>query len=324
MVTGVLPPAVPIPSAAEGNRSVPLTGVIALDGPSGTGKSSVARILARRLGARYLDTGAMYRAITWAVLEEGIAADDADAVAALATGCGLEISTDPDDQWITVGGIQIDKVIRNAHVTAAVSPVSALPAVRAILVAAQRRLIGAGGIVVEGRDIGTAVAPGAELKVYLTASPVVRALRRARQEARTSPADLAATAESIRRRDEYDSTRPTSPLRPADDAVILDTSDLDEEQVVQRLVDMAIALSLWTPGGVVGDGSAPDDAVVDDAVVDDAAVDGSAPDGVVVDGVVVDGPAPDDAVVDDAVVDGAVVDGVAVDGDAAVGERDGS
>jgi cytidylate kinase len=230
---------------------VPLTGVIALDGPSGTGKSSVARTLARRLGARYLDTGAMYRAVTWAVLEDGIAVDDAVAVAACAASSELEISTDPDDEWVTVGGIQIDKVIRNTHVTAAVSPVSAVPQVRTILVAAQRGLIGPGGIVVEGRDIGTVVAPGAELKVYLTASPEVRALRRARQEARTSPADLAATAEAIRRRDEYDSTRPTSPLRPAADAIVLDTSDLDEQQVVERLVDMA------TERGLVWDGASP-------------------------------------------------------------------
>jgi cytidylate kinase len=218
---------------------VPLTGVIALDGPSGTGKSSVARTLAHRLGARYLDTGAMYRAVTWAVLEDGIAVDDAEAVAACAASSELEISTDPDNQWVAVGGIQIDKVIRNAHVTAAVSPVSAVPEVRTILVAAQRELIGAGAIVVEGRDIGTVVTPDAALKVYLTASPEVRALRRAKQEARTSPADLAATAESIRRRDEYDSTRPTSPLRPASDALLLDTSDLDEHQVVERLVELA-------------------------------------------------------------------------------------
>jgi CMP/dCMP kinase len=249
---------------------VPFTGVIALDGPSGTGKSSVARTLARRLGARYLDTGAMYRAVTWAVLEDGVAVDDGEAVAACAASSELQIGTDPDDEWVAVGGIQIDKVIRSAHVTAAVSPVSAVPAVREILVAAQRELIGAGGIVVEGRDIGTVVVPDAPLKVYLTASPEVRALRRARQEARTSPEDLAATAEAIRRRDEYDSSRPTSPLRPAQDAVVFDTSDLDEEQVVQRLVDMAISRGLVT--GLV-DGPGADGPGADGPGADDPAAD---------------------------------------------------
>ncbi|HJZ56114.1 MAG TPA: (d)CMP kinase [Gemmataceae bacterium] len=218
---------------------MPLTGVIAIDGPSGTGKSSVARTLARRLGARYLDTGAMYRAVTWAVLEDGIELDDADAVAACAATVDLEISTDPADQWIAAGGIQVDKVIRSAPVTAAVSAVSAVPEVRRLLVAAQRALIGDGGIVVEGRDIGTVVAPAAGLKVYLTATPEERARRRAWQEARTSLADLAATAAAIRRRDAYDRTRPTSPLRPAEDAVVLDTTRLDEEEVVVHLIDLA-------------------------------------------------------------------------------------
>ena len=218
---------------------MPLTGVIALDGPSGTGKSSVARTLARRLHARYLDTGAMYRAITWAALEDGIELDDAVALTARAATTELEIGTDPEYELIVADGIQIDKVIRSAHVTAAVSAVSAVPGVRYMLVAAQRAIIDGGGIVVEGRDIGTVVAPDAALKVYLTASPEERALRRARQEARTSPADIAATAAAIRRRDEYDSNRPTSPLRPAADAVVLDTSEMDEDQVVDRLIEMA-------------------------------------------------------------------------------------
>src|SRR5262249_32450865 len=143
-----IPPVVALP---KGRVTVPLTGVIAIDGPSGTGKSSVARARARRLGARYLDAGAMYRAVTWAVLEDGIELDDADAVAACAATVDLEISTDPADQWIAAGGIQVDKVIRSAPVTAAVSAVSAVPEVRRLLVAAQRALIGDGGIVVEGR-----------------------------------------------------------------------------------------------------------------------------------------------------------------------------
>jgi cytidylate kinase len=218
---------------------VPFTGVIAIDGPSGTGKSSVARSLARRFGMRYLDTGAMYRAVTWAVLEDGIELDDADAVAACAAALDLEIDTDPEDDWVSVDGIQVDKVIRSAPVTAAVSAVSAVPEVRRLLVAAQRRLIAGGCVVVEGRDIGTVVAPDADLKVYLTASPEERARRRAHQEARTSAEDLAATAAAIRRRDAYDSTRPTSPLRPAADAVVLDTTTMEEAEVVDQLMELA-------------------------------------------------------------------------------------
>jgi CMP/dCMP kinase len=218
---------------------VPLTGVIALDGPSGTGKSSVARTLASRLDTRYLDTGAMYRAVTWAALEDGIELDDADALTACAAAIELEIGTEPEFESVVVDGVQVEKVIRSAHVTAAVSAVSAVPGVRSVLVEAQRRIIDGGGIVVEGRDIGTVVVPHAQLKVYLTASPEQRALRRARQEARTSPADIAATAASIRRRDEYDSNRPMSPLRPAPDAMVLDTSTMEEARVVDRLVELA-------------------------------------------------------------------------------------
>jgi cytidylate kinase len=181
----------------------------------------------------------MYRAVTWAVLEDGIELDDADAVTACAAALDLEIDTDPDDDCVRVDGIQVDKVIRSAPVTAAVSAVSAVPEVRRLLVAAQRRLIVGGRIVVEGRDIGTVVAPDAELKVYLTASPEERARRRAHQEARTSAEDLAATAAAIRRRDAYDSSRPTSPLRPAADAVVLDTTTMEEDEVVGQLIELA-------------------------------------------------------------------------------------
>ncbi|HYT10813.1 MAG TPA: (d)CMP kinase, partial [Mycobacteriales bacterium] len=156
--------------------------VIAIDGPSGTGKSTVARGLARRLGFRYLDTGAMYRAVTWAVLRAGVDPQDADAVADIAERVRVEVSTDPDHPRVTVDGRRVDREVRSAAVTAAVSPVSAIPRVRAVLVAFQRRLAEAGGVVVEGRDIGTVVAPGAPLKVFLTASTDARALRRSRQE----------------------------------------------------------------------------------------------------------------------------------------------
>ena len=150
--------------------------VIALDGPSGTGKSTVARGLARRLGFRYLDTGAMYRAVTWVVLRNGVDPDDAAAVTDLAARTQITVTTDPDDQHVSVDGRRVDQEIRSRAVTTAVSPVSAIPEVRVLLVAQQRELIGTGAVVVEGRDIGTVVAPDAPLKIFLTASPDARAI----------------------------------------------------------------------------------------------------------------------------------------------------
>src|SRR6266550_9105152 len=140
-------------SPTDKDHDVPLPGVIALDGPSGTGKSTVARALAMRLGLRYLDTGAMYRAVTWAVLQAGADPADADAVGRIAETVTVELSTDPHHLWVVLDGRPVDRPIRSAAVTAAVSPVSAVPRVRRRLVAEQRELIGAGGIVVEGRDI---------------------------------------------------------------------------------------------------------------------------------------------------------------------------
>jgi CMP/dCMP kinase len=214
--------------------------VIALDGPSGTGKSTVARGLARRLGFRYLDTGAMYRAVTWAVLRDGIDPDAAAAVADLAARTRITVSTDPDDQHVTVDGRSVDREIRSQAVTTAVSPVSAVPEVRALLVAQQRQLIGAGAVVVEGRDIGTVVAPGAPLKIFLTASPDARATRRSRQDG----TDPSGTAADLDRRDAYDSGRAHSPLRAADDAVHVDTTTMDVDEVIQHLVDLAIERSI--------------------------------------------------------------------------------
>ncbi|HSV65827.1 MAG TPA: (d)CMP kinase [Mycobacteriales bacterium] len=220
---------------------VPLSGVIALDGPSGTGKSSVARALARRLGARYLDTGAMYRAATLAALRKGITPDDEPGVLATLAMTTIAVSTDPDDQQVTIDGVRVGAEIRTPQVTAQVSAVSAIAALRARLVAAQQALVGDGGIVVEGRDIGTVVAPDAGLKVYLTAASHERALRRSRQQGGTSPADVAETAVAIDRRDAFDSGRLASPLRPAPDAVHLDTTTLSLDQVVDRLVELASA-----------------------------------------------------------------------------------
>jgi cytidylate kinase len=210
--------------------------VIAIDGPSGTGKSTVARGLARRLGFRYLDTGAMYRALAWAVLDADLDPEDAATVGRVADRARLEVSTDPDRPRVAVDGRRVDAAIRTPAVTTAVSPVSATPHVREVLVAAQQKLIGAGHVVVEGRDIGTVVAPDAPLKVFLTASSDVRAQRRSDQD---GIADRAATAADLDRRDTYDSSRQHSPLRAADDAVHLDTSELGIDQVIQRLVDLA-------------------------------------------------------------------------------------
>jgi cytidylate kinase len=210
-------------------------GVVALDGPSGTGKSTVARRLAVRIGARYLDTGAMYRAATVAVLREGIDLADPVAITGVVETAKIEISTDPERAGVTLDGEPVDDAIRSAETTAAVSAVSAVPAVRAIMVDAQRELIGDGGIVVEGRDIGSVVWPTARPKVYLTASAAARAQRRAGE----TGGDLGSVAADIDRRDRLDSTRAASPLVQAPDAVELDTTDLDIDEVVERLVALS-------------------------------------------------------------------------------------
>jgi cytidylate kinase len=215
------------------------SGQVTLDGPSGTGKSSVARDVARRLGAAYLDTGAMYRAATVAVLDAGVGLDDKIAVARAVHDAHIEVGTSARREVVKVDGVDVRERIRGAEVTRAVSPVSAVPAVRRQLVARQRELVAeADAVVVEGRDIGTVVLPHATLKVYLTAAPEVRAQRRARQLGVTDPDKIAALAQDLRRRDEYDSRRADSPLRPAPDAVVVDSTDLDQKGVVDRIVDL--------------------------------------------------------------------------------------
>jgi cytidylate kinase len=213
----------------------PFTGVVAMDGPSGTGKSTVARRLAARLGARYVDTGAMYRAATLAVLRAGVPLSEPEAISRVVAEARIAISTDPSAPAVELDGARVDTEIRSGEVTAAVSAVSAVPEVRRVLVALQRELIGSGGVVVEGRDIGTVVCPAARPKIFLTASPEARARRRAGE---LGPrADLAAVAADIERRDRLDSTRATSPLAKAADAVEVDTTHLDADQVVDRLVE---------------------------------------------------------------------------------------
>jgi CMP/dCMP kinase len=209
--------------------------VVAVDGPSGSGKSTVSRRLAAALGAQYLDTGAMYRAVTWAALSSGIEPRDAEAVAKVAGEIEVEIGTDPAAPYARVDGNPVDRAIRGPEVTGAVSAVAAVPWVRQLLVAQQRKIIAAARrIVVEGRDIGTVVAPDADLKVYLTASADARARRRSAEIA----ADLSATAADLDRRDRFDSTRAADPLQQAADAVVLDTTELGIDEVVARLRGM--------------------------------------------------------------------------------------
>ena len=222
--------------------------VIAVDGPSGSGKSSTARGVAKRLGLRYLDTGAMYRAITWWLLAKDADLQDASAIAKRALEPQLELSVDPDAPRITVDGRDVDLAIRGAAVTAAVSAVAAVPEVRSRLVALQRELIGAGGIVVEGRDIGTTVAPNAAVKIFLTASPEARAQRRAAQLTPTEAAAIGTVAD-LARRDHLDSTRDVSPLARAQDAVVIDSSGYELDDVIEIILDL-VAERL----GVVSDG----------------------------------------------------------------------
>jgi CMP/dCMP kinase len=219
-------------------QGIPSDLVVAIDGPSGSGKSSTSRGVARALGLRYLDTGAMYRAVTWWMLRHGVDVDDPDAVAARAGDPVLVTGSDPAASTITVDGVDVSGPIRSPEVTLAVSAVSAVPEVRAQMVRQQREIIDGGGIVVEGRDIGLVVAPEAEVKVFLTAHASARAHRRT--------AELAAgtvTVEAIRadlaRRDRIDSGRVASPLRQAEDAHVLDTTELTLDEAIAAIVDLA-------------------------------------------------------------------------------------
>lgn len=214
--------------------------VIAIDGPAGTGKSSVSKRLAARVGAHYLDTGAMYRAATLAVQRAGVSLDAAEAIASVVSGAQIELRADGSGgSRVFLDGEDVSTPIRTDEVTNAVSAVSAVPAVRTKMVALQRLHAVDDFVVVEGRDIGTVVFPGAQVKIFLTATPEARALRRHRQNlAAGRDSDLDQVLDSVNRRDHLDSTRTVSPLRPADDAVIVDTSDLSLEQVLDELAGL--------------------------------------------------------------------------------------
>jgi len=228
--------------------------VVAIDGPSGSGKSSVSRGVADQLGLAYLDTGAMYRAFTWWVLREHIDPTDVAAVAAIAERPILTPVTNPLAPALSIDGIDVTDAVRSADVTAAVSYVARVPEIRARLVQEQQNVVGAAmtsgrGIVVEGRDIGTVVLPHADLKVFLTADPTKRAYRRALEEAVKAGAEhpeLAAqtaadeVAASLAARDAIDSSRKASPLTQAADAVVVDASDLTLDETIEHVIGLVL------------------------------------------------------------------------------------
>ncbi|MEJ8634079.1 (d)CMP kinase [Streptomyces sp. NPDC006475] len=211
--------------------------IVAIDGPAGTGKSSTSRAVAAALGLSYLDTGAQYRAITWWMITNGVDVDDPAAIAMAAGKPAIVSGTDPDGPTITVDGVDAAAPIRTPEVSARVSAVSAVPEVRARITELQRSIAASatGGIVVEGRDIGTTVLPDADLKIFLTATPEVRAARRSGE---LKGSDVAATRDALIKRDAADSSRKTSPLAKADDAVEVDTSELTLQQVVECVVTL--------------------------------------------------------------------------------------
>lgn len=216
--------------------------IVAIDGPSGTGKSSTSKAVAAKLGLSYLDTGAQYRAMTWWMLSNGVDVDDAAAVATAAEKPVIVSGSDPAAPTITVDGVDAAGPIRTQEVTSAVSAVSAVPEVRTRLVGLQRDAAAGApvGIVVEGRDIGTTVLPDATVKIFLTASPEARAARRGGElkAAGTAEVDLTATRDALVRRDAADSGRKTSPLAKADDAIEVDTSELTLDQVIECVVTL--------------------------------------------------------------------------------------
>ncbi|GJF09329.1 cytidylate kinase [Mycolicibacterium cyprinidarum] len=214
--------------------------VIAIDGPAGTGKSSVAKGLAISLGASYLDTGAMYRIVTLNVLRNGVGLGDASAIAAIADGIELTVGHNPGEDRCYLAGEDVSAEIRGDAVTKAVSAVAAVPAVRARLVDLQRALAqGSGSVVVEGRDIGTVVLPDAGVKIFLTASAEVRARRRNDQNVAAGLADdYEGVLADVKRRDHLDSTRAVSPLEAAPDAILVDTSHMNQSEVIAHLTEL--------------------------------------------------------------------------------------
>jgi cytidylate kinase len=209
--------------------------IIAIDGPSGAGKGTIARTLSEQLGYRHVDTGAMYRAIGWKATHDGVALDNEDAVAGLARQAAIAV----EGGVVSIDGHDVTRAIRTAEMDKAAAAVARLPRVREILVARQRSYGQGGGVVMEGRDIGTVVFPDADVKIYLDASEEERARRRANDAAHAgSQAGQAAVAEAIKARDASDTTRKVSPLTVAADAVYIDTTTMPIDRVVERVLDL--------------------------------------------------------------------------------------
>ena len=211
--------------------------IIAIDGPSGSGKSTLGRMLARELNLLYLDTGSMYRAVALAVMEADVDPADTEAVAALAARVDIDLEGDPDSLKVLLGGRDVTEDIRTEDVTAMSSVVSTIPGVRRAMVERQRQM-GQRGAVLNGRDIGTVVFPNADLKFFLTASPAERAERRFNEDRLTNTnVSLEHTMTEMLERDRRDSTRADSPLKVADDAIVIDSSELSIEQVFARMME---------------------------------------------------------------------------------------
>jgi len=213
--------------------------IVAIDGPVGAGKSTVARGVAQRLRFRYVDTGAMYRSVAWAVLQRGVSLSDERAVTALARSVRIDFVTDPLGQRVLVDGVDVTEAIRTPQVSDGASIVSVYPGVREAMVTIQRRLGVDGGVVMEGRDIGTVVFPDAEIKVFLDASLDERARRRFEElKARGAGVDLESVRKAEEERDRRDRTRNHSPLRAAPDAVVIDSTGVPADEVVARIVQL--------------------------------------------------------------------------------------
>jgi cytidylate kinase len=213
--------------------------IIAVDGPSGAGKSTLGRRLARELGLLYIDTGAMYRAVALAVVGAGVSASDIEAVAEAARRASIKLEGDPDSLRVLLDGHDVSEEIRGEEVGRLASVVSAIPAVRRELVSRQREMGEGGGVLLDGRDIGTVVFPSADVKFFLTAVPAARARRRLDEErARVAGQTFDETLADINERDLRDATRDDSPLKIADDAVVIDTTELSIEEVFQRMLEV--------------------------------------------------------------------------------------
>ena len=218
--------------------------IIAIDGPSGAGKSTVAKAVAKKLGFSCLDTGAMYRAVAWRALQDGVPFDDDAALGRLARTHDIAFGHEPGDpapKSVSIGGEDVTRAIRTAEIDKAVSPVSATPSVREALVAQQQRIGASGNYVVEGRDIGTTVFPDAACKVFLTASAEERAHRRVRQnvDRDLGSIDYEEVLADIIRRDEVDSSRSVSPLKPAEDALHIDSTNCYIEEIIDQICALA-------------------------------------------------------------------------------------